>query len=410
MSLLGGGRFAIIDGQHRATAALLHPAIREVPCWIVTADDAAQARAFVGINSAVTQMSPIQLYHAGVAAGTPDAAGAEKCAEAAGVFGAATVSAMRFKGIVDGLPEGANVDFAAPPEEEGRAELRSGRSRFRLATLAVKDYPDLMSVTPAVTLALPKGAMKHLLSARWAASYEATRYYLNGLFFHRAGDRLAATATDGHRLAFVPVDLPDAGEGMEDAPHGGAGYIVPNEAVKALVPLVEDRACRLTFSDRAMEAEIEVAGDIGPVTYRSKLVDGTFPDYARVIPARGAHGGEAEIDTARLLQALKACSVALNAVENEKHKPSPGVLLKLSNGVLRVEAKGDFGEAGEDEMDIGWAGGETAFGVNWRYLAAAAEAVDDSLMRLWPGDGGDPMRIEPKTDDGRVFVVMPMRV
>jgi DNA polymerase-3 subunit beta len=150
--------------------------------------------------------------------------------------------------------------------------------------------------------------------------------------------------------------------------------------------------------------------DGSSILYRSRLIDGDYPAYSRVIPERKNLSGMARIDTARFRAALKRVSVALAAVEGEKKKPKEYIRLTFDQDVLRLDASGDFGESASEEIDIEWTGkAALTCGFNWRYLDAAAELSDSDEMRFWP-DANGPCRIEPKHDDDRVYVVMPARV
>lgn len=320
--------------------------------------------------------------------------------------GETTVNGMRLKGIADTAPPGAQISLAAETGTPG-ADIRCGRSRFRLATLPVKDFPEAAGVD-GLAIELAPGQFERLLSAGVCTSFEETRYYLNGIFLHRKGQTLCATATDGHKLAHVPVPLPAGGEGMADRPDDGAGYILPNEVLRHLAAMVGERGCRLTLADKAIEVAVAFGNELGPLVYRTKLVDGQFPTYSRVIPARKNFGASALVDVARFRAALTRCAVSLTAVEAAR-KPREIVALNFSDGLLRFETEGDFGESASDEIDIEWTGGEMRAGFNWRYLDAIAEAVGGSRIRFFPSPDG-PARFEAEADDGRIYVVMPMRL
>lgn len=326
--------------------------------------------------------------------------------------GKTTVNAMRLKSIADTAPEGAQISLSATEDPGDGAEVRCGRSRFRLATLPAKDFI-LPPPVKGIALELQPGELAQLLSAAVCTSTEETRYYLNGIFLHRKGKQLCATATDGHKLAHIPLPLPEGGEEMGDNPHGGEGYIVPNVAVRHLAAMAGDKACRISLSETAIEISVRMGNEDGPLTYRTKLVDGQFPDYARVIPDRKSFAGIAIVNTERFRAALKRCSVALSAVENADPKaarrPKEIIALNFESNVLRLKTSGDYGERASEEMDIEWNAPALRCGFNWRYLDAIADAVDAERMRFWPDVGG-PSRFEPEQEDGRVYVVMPVRL
>jgi DNA polymerase-3 subunit beta len=186
--------------------------------------------------------------------------------------GAATVPAHMLYDIVRKLPDGAQLELDQGPDR-GRVTIVSGRSRFALQALPPEDFPDLAAGEPANRFALPAASLKLLIDkTRFAISTEETRYYLNGIYLHEVADTLRAVATDGHRLARAQVPLPEGAKGMP-------GVIVPRKTVLELAKLIE-----------AEEGEIAVALSPAKVRFSfnglvltSKLIDGTFPDYERVI-------------------------------------------------------------------------------------------------------------------------------
>tara|TARA_R110002110_G_scaffold64634_3_gene178564 strand:+ start:5625 stop:6776 length:1152 start_codon:yes stop_codon:yes gene_type:complete len=325
---------------------------------------------------------------------------------AEGTAGEATVNGQRFMALVQAAPEGAQIGVSLAADF---VDIKYGRSRFKLATLPVADFPvPPKSETTTRRLALQKGELAHLLAVGWAVSSEETRYYLCGVYLHDAGDEIVAVATDGHRLARHTMARPTE---WDDATTTGG--IIPTEAVRYLKSAVGDRACELTLSESAVEVTFNMPEPDGPVSFRSKLIDGSFPDYNRVIPASDQRAAVATIIVANLRAALKRCSVALSAVERLDKaavKPKVAVTFTLHDGTLELRAAGDFGESYNEVLDIDWTGDTRTIGVNRDYFDGAAEIVDSEKMLLMPGDAGDPMRIEPESRDGRVYVVMPMRV
>lgn len=323
--------------------------------------------------------------------------------------GMATVNAMRLKSIADTAPEGAQISLALA--EGNRVEVKCGRSRFHMAGLDVKDFPEVKRVT-GTAIEIEAAAMARYLAAACCTSTEETRHYLNGIFLHRKGKELCATATDGHKLAHIPLPLPEGGEALTDGPDSGGGFILPNIALRHLSAMIGERACRLTLSSNAVEARLEPNKETGELVYRTALVDGQFPTYSRVIPERKNFDAEARVDIERFRAALKRCSVALAAAEHDAkgvRRPREILALEFSRDALRIEAVGEIGETASEEMDIAWSGADMRCGFNWRYLDTIAETVGGKAMRFWP-DAQGPARFEPEEEDGRVFVVMPARV
>jgi len=322
--------------------------------------------------------------------------------------GQTTVNGARLKSITDTAPAGAQISLSAAEDASKGAAVLCGRSRFRLAVLPVTEFPVPKPVS-GIVLELQPGELGRILSASVCSSHEDARYYLNGVFLHRKQKELCATATDGHKLAHIPMSLPEGGEQLEDNPDGGGGYIIPNAALRQLSAMGADKACSLILTETAVEARIDLGKDQGPLIYRTRLVDGQFPSYSRVIPPRENFEGAALVNTEHFRAALKRCSVALSAVEHASSgRPKKAVALHFENNVLRVEATGALGEAASEEIDIEWSGASLRSGFNWRYLDLISEAVDSENLRFWPSVEG-PSRFEPEVEDGRIYVVMPMR-
>lgn len=324
--------------------------------------------------------------------------------------GAATVSAMRLKSIADTAPDGAQISVALA--EGNRVDVKCGRSRFHMAGLDVKDFPAIKPVA-GTAIGLEAGAMARYLTAACCASTEDTRYYLNGIFLHRKGKELCATATDGHKLAHIPLPLPEGGGALPDGPDNGEGFILPNVALRHLGAMVGERACRLTLSENAIETQVAAEKGASDLVYRTRLVEGQFPTYSRVIPERKNFDAEARVDIERFRAALKRCAVALAATDldakGNRKRPKECLALHFSKDTLRIEAVGEIGETASEEMDIAWAGPDLRCGFNWRYLDIVAETVGGEHMRFWP-DAHGPARFEAEEEDGRVFVVMPVRL
>lgn len=192
--------------------------------------------------------------------------------------GATTVPAHTIYDIVRKLPDGAQVALDSGPDG-GSVVLSSGRARFTLQTLPESDFPDITAGEFSHRFVLPAGQLKRLIDkTQFAISQEETRYYLNGIYFHSIEadglPRLRAVATDGHRLARVEIDAPAGAEGMP-------GVIVPRKAVQELLRLLDDPAETVGIELSANKVRFT----IGAVVLTSKLIDGTFPDYGRVIPS-----------------------------------------------------------------------------------------------------------------------------
>lgn len=313
---------------------------------------------------------------------------------------AVTLPAHTLHDAVRKLPDGCDVQIA---HDGANATVSAGRSRFRLPVLPAADFPRMPRGGGSHAFALPAASLRRILdTTRFAVSTEETRYYLNGIYWHHADDaadgpRLMAVATDGHRLAMIALPAPDGAAGMP-------GIIVPRRTCD----LLKDVAARK--GDISIElSEIRIcfqapAGDGGPeLTIVSKLIDGTFPEYRRVVPA--SHANRFEVDGAALRGAVDRVSTITPAAGGRAVRfgfAREGLELRASNP--------DAGEA-TDEVTVASAEGEpVAIGFNGRYCLDLLNACPEGTIRFQLGDAGAPARIEPAAAPDTVFVLMPMRI
>lgn len=318
----------------------------------------------------------------------------------AGDMAAVTLPAHTLHDAVRKLPDGCDVQIA---HDGANATVSAGRSRFRLPVLPAGDFPRMAAGGYGHAFALPAASLKRMLDTiRFAVSTEETRYYLNGIYWHHdadaaGGPRLTAVATDGHRLAMIALPAP---EGAADMP----GIIVPRRTCD----LLKDVAARKgNVSIELSEVRIRFAapeGDGGPeLAIVSKLIDGTFPDYRRVVPA--SHANRFEVDGAALRSAVDRVATIT---------PSTGgrsVRFAFSAQALVLQAVNpDAGEA-TDEVTIASAEGDPVeIGFNGRYCLELLAAAPEGTIRFHLADAGAPARIEPAAAPDTVFVLMPMRI
>ena len=308
--------------------------------------------------------------------------------------GATTVNAVTLHEIVRKLPDGATVELAEDGAA-GRLNVSAGRSVFALATLPRQDFPEVASPDYQSEFAMPAAQLKRLFDkSEFAISTEETRYYLNGVYLHVAetdgGRVLRAVATDGHRLARVDAELP---MGAEDMP----GVIVPRKTVKEVRRMLaeDDATIGLSVSD----TKIRFAS--GELTLVSKVIDGTFPDYTRVIPT--ANAKQMTVDAGQFAQAVDRVAT----VSSER---SRAVKMNIEDDrlILSVNAP-DAGTASE-EMEVGYDAERIEIGFNARYLREIAQQVDRENAVFLFNSPGDPALMREGADDSAVYVVMPMRV
>jgi len=308
--------------------------------------------------------------------------------------GTVTAPALTLYEIVRKLPDGSQVELDSDAEE-GQLVLRSGRSYFTLACLPVEDFPALDGADLPHAFKLGAGDLRALIDrTQFAISTEETRYYLNGIYLHMAQRDgvgvLRAVATDGHRLASVEVPLP---KGAADMP----GVIVPRKMVAELHKLIEatDGDIDVALSD----TKIRLAFDDAVLT--SKLIDGTFPDYERVIPSD--NDKELEVDRKSFADAVDRVS----AISAEK---SRAVKLSLSPGALVLSASSPDSGSATEELEVAYQGDAMEIGFNSRYLLDIAQQIKGDTARLTLSDAASPTIVREVGDASALYVLMPMRV
>jgi DNA polymerase-3 subunit beta len=308
--------------------------------------------------------------------------------------GATTVSAHLFHEIVRKLPDGAQVQLE---EDSGKGRLRvaAGRSHFELQTLPKEDFPVMASPEYQCEFACPAPTLRRLFDkSRFAISTEETRYYLNGVYMHVAdgadGRTLRCVATDGHRLARVDAELPDGAEGMP-------GVIVPRKTVLELRKLVEDDEAVIQVS--VSETKIRFATP--DITLTSKVIDGTFPDYARVIPQSNQR--TLTVDAAEFARAVDRVAT----VSSER---SRAVKMSLDEDRLTLSVNGQDAGQAEEELAVAYADDRLEIGFNAKYLLEIAAQVDRENAVFLFNDAGDPTLMREGDDLSAIYVVMPMRV
>lgn len=308
--------------------------------------------------------------------------------------GATTVSAMTLNEIVRKLPDGALVTLT-DDGAKGRLTIEAGRSNFSLATLPKEDFPVMASSDYASNFSAPAPVLRRLFDkSKFAISTEETRYYLNGVYMHvaeREGAKvLRCVATDGHRLARIDADLPENAEGM-------AGVIVPRKTVGELRKLLDDDEMRIAVS--VSETKIRFATP--SITLTSKVIDGTFPDYTRVIPSGNTR--QLEVDASEFAKAVDRVAT----VSSER---SRAVKLSLDEDRLVLSVNAPDSGAAEEELAVAYGDERLEIGFNAKYLLEIASQVDRENAVFLFNSSGDPTLMREGNDTSAVYVVMPMRV
>lgn len=299
-----------------------------------------------------------------------------------------TVSARKLQEILRALPEGTDTTLDA---QNNRLQVRAGKSRFNLQTLPAGDFPVLADPGPSQgKITLPqKGLRELLLLVQYSMAQQDIRYYLNGLLLVVDGGDLKVVATDGHRLSYAARPLGQQHEKRE--------VILPRKAVIELAKLLGD-------GDDPVAVEIfasQVRFSFGSIILTSKVIDGKFPDYTRVIPS--GYQKRFSINRVQLLQALQRAAI----LSNEKFR---GVRWTMTGNSLRVSCTNNEQEEAQEELEISYTGDALDIGFNITYLLDVLNNVDCEDVECALGDANSSMLIMVPNDPEFRYVVMPMRI
>ncbi len=308
--------------------------------------------------------------------------------------GATTVSAVMLHEIVRKLPDGALVNLTEDAAS-GRLTIMAGRSTFSLATLPKEDFPVMATSEYSSNFSAKAPDLRRLFDkAKFAISTEETRYYLNGVYMHvsqgETGKVLRCVATDGHRLARIDAALPDGAEGMP-------GVIVPRKTVGELRKLLDDDEATIAVS--VSETKVRFATPV--ITLTSKVIDGTFPDYTRVIPTGNTR--KLEVDASEFAKAVDRVAT----VSSER---SRAVKLSLEEDRLVLSVNSPDSGAAEEELAVAYGDERLEIGFNAKYLLEIASQVDRENAVFLFNSAADPTLMREGNDTSAVYVVMPMRV
>lgn len=299
-----------------------------------------------------------------------------------------TVSARKLQDILRSLPDATKVTLDS---QDSKLVLRAGKSRFNLQTLPAEDFPRLAEGTgDATTLRVAQKDLKSMLQlVQYAMAQQDIRYYLNGLLILVDAKRLTLVATDGHRLAHIATSLEES--------HQRTEVIMPRKAVLELVKLLDD-------TEEHVELQIQqnqVRCRFGDVDLVSKVVDGKFPDFTRVIPTSGDR--QFQISRTLLQQALQRAAI----LSNEKFR---GVRWVLTNNVLRIVCTNAEQEEAEEEIEIDFTGEPLDIGFNVTYILDGLNNLTTDQVDCALGDSNSSMLITVPGDENFKYVVMPMRI
>lgn len=300
-----------------------------------------------------------------------------------------TVSAKKLLDICRALPENAEINMAT---SDNRIQVKAGKSRFNLQTLPASDYPIMTKTagTQASVITIGQGALKRLFKqVEFAMAQQDIRYYLNGLLFEVNANRLNVVGTDGHRLSFTSTELSQNYEKQE--------LILPRKTVIELIKLLDD-------SDEEVSVEIvpgQVNFSFGDIRLITKVIDGKFPDYNRVIPV--GHKNTFTIDRMTVLLSMQRASI----LSNEKYR---GIRLVLTNNSLRLISTNSEQEEAEEELEITYSGDALDIGFNVTYMIDVLNNVSNDQIVFSFADANSSCLVTVPDDENYKYVVMPMRI
>jgi len=302
--------------------------------------------------------------------------------------GATTVSAHTLFDIVRKLPDGSQVELNAA---EGKMQLSAGRARFNLSTLPRDDFPVIAEGELPTRFELPAATLRQIIDkTRFAISTEETRYYLMGIFLHVADDQLKAAATDGHRLARVTVAKPDGADGMPDV-------IVPRKCVAELRKLLDE----LEGTVEVSLSGTKVRFGLGSAVLTSKLIDGTFPDYNRVIPT--GNDKLLKLDPKTFAQGVDRVST----IASEKTR---AVKMMVDRDKVTLSVTSPESGTATEELAADYGSDNIEIGFNARYLLDILNEIDGDTVEVHLADAAAPTLLRENDKSDALYVLMPMRV
>jgi len=301
--------------------------------------------------------------------------------------GDVTVPGRKLLDIFKALPEKTSVTLST---EGDRVTLKAGRSAFKLSSLPAAEFPLVDEINAQQTLTVSQGEFRRLIDkTHFSMAQQDVRYYLNGMLLETEGKSLRAVATDGHRLALCETELAARAKTAQQV-------IVPRKGVLELQ--------RILGADGNLELAVgtnHVRAQIGNIRFTSKLIDGRFPEYGRVIPANPTKLVEADREVLR--QALQRTAI----LSNEKYR---GIRLVVKPDLLTLQAHNPEQEEAEDQIEVGYKGDELEVGFNVNYLLDALAAIDGEQVEIGLSDANSSCLIRAPGTTAARYVVMPMRL
>ncbi|GLT13293.1 DNA polymerase III subunit beta [Vibrio algivorus] len=301
--------------------------------------------------------------------------------------GSTTVPSRKFLDICRGLPDSSQIDVTLDDE---RLLIKSGRSRFSLATLPASDFPNIEDWTSEAEVTVTQGELRHLVEkTQFSMANQDVRYYLNGMLFEIEGTTLRSVATDGHRMAVAETAL--VGEYAQQQ------VIVPRKGVLELIKLLDRPDEQVTLQIGSSN----IRANVNEFTFTSKLVDGRFPDYRRVMPQSTNKTLEADCEALR--QSFSRAAI----LSNEKFR---GVRVNLSGSEMRITANNPEQEEAEENLDVNYQGEPLEIGFNVSYVLDILNTLKCQTVRMSMSDANASALVENIEDTSAMYVVMPIRL
>lgn len=302
--------------------------------------------------------------------------------------GEITVPARKLMDICKSLPSDALIDIRV---DDQKLLVKAGRSRFTLSTLPANDFPTVEEGPGSLTFNLPQAKLRRLIErTSFAMAQQDVRYYLNGMLLEVQSGLLRAVATDGHRLAMCSMDAAIQQDGKHQV-------IVPRKGILELARLLTEQDAEVSI----VLGQHHIRANTGEFTFTSKLVDGKFPDYERVLP----RGGDKLVLADR--QGLREAFSRTAILSNEKYR---GIRLTLAAGLLKIQANNPEQEEAEEEIVVDYNGGGLEIGFNVSYLLDVLGVMGTEQVRLILSDSNSSALLQEADNDDSAYVVMPMRL
>ncbi|MFT5503274.1 MAG: DNA polymerase-3 subunit beta [Gammaproteobacteria bacterium] len=305
-----------------------------------------------------------------------------------GDFFQTTIPARKLLDICKALPESANIKFVV---EDNRITLTSARSRFSLSTLPATDFPSLDEINEQQQFVISQGDLKSLFDkTSFAMAQQDVRYYLNGILMELSNNQIKLVATDGHRLALSQIksDLE-----LDEVKQ----IIIPRKAVLELGRLLDT----VEESARVILSQNHIRVELGNFVFTSKLIDGKFPDYKRVIPVDG--NKTLEVDRTLLRNSMNRIAI----LSNEKYR---GIRLTLNKDNLSIQANNPDQEEAEEELAVVYDEGDMEIGFNVTYIIDILGVLSSEKVQIKLKDANSSCIISDSNDESSLYVVMPMRL